>query len=99
MNRALRWTEHAVEDLSTIAEYISLSSPIAAEQLVERVKRQLEQISAYPESGRMVPEVGASDIRELQVKPYRVIYRVLIDQIEVISIVHGRRDFKELPQD
>lgn len=98
MTLPLRWTEHAVGDLSTIAEYVSLSSPIYAEQLVDRIVRQLEQACAYPESGRMVPEVAAPDIRELQVPPYRVIYRVLGDWIEVVSITHSRRSFKELPQ-
>jgi toxin ParE1/3/4 len=95
----LRWTEHAVDDLSTIAEYVSLSSPIYAEQLVDRIVRQLEQVRAYPESGRVVPEVGAPDIRELQVSPYRVMYRVLTDWIEVVSVVHSRRNFRDLPED
>jgi toxin ParE1/3/4 len=99
VTRSLRWTEHAVDDLSTIAEYVSLSSPINAEQLVDRIARQLEQACAHPESGRMVPEVAAPNIRELQVSPYRVMYRVLADRIEVVSIVHGRRNFRELPQD
>jgi toxin ParE1/3/4 len=95
----LRWTEHAVDDLSTIAEYVSLSSPIYADQLVDRIVRQLEQACAYPQSGRIVPEVAAANIRELQVSVYRVMYRVLADQIEVVSIVHSRRNFRELPQD
>lgn len=72
MTLGLRWTEHAVEDLSAIAEYVSLSSPLYAEQLVDRIVRQLEQACVYPESGRMVPEVAAADIREFQVSPYRV---------------------------
>jgi toxin ParE1/3/4 len=95
----LRWTEHAVEDLSAIVEYISLSSPIYAEQLVDRIVRQLEQACAYPESGRLVPELAAADIRELQTRPYRVIYRVVTDRIEVVSIIHSRRSFTQLPEE
>jgi hypothetical protein len=33
--RPLRWTEHAVSQLAAIAEYISLDSPVYAEQVVE----------------------------------------------------------------
>ena len=95
MTLTLRWTEHAVENLSAIAEYISLSSPLYAEQLVDRVVRRLEQACAYPESGRIVPEMAAADIRELQVPPYRVMYRVVTDRIEVVSIMHSRRTFKD----
>jgi len=93
----LRWTEHAIEDLSAIAEYISLSSPLYAEQLVDRIGRRLEQACAYPGSGRIVPEIASADIRELQVPPYRVMYRVVPDKIEVVSILHSRRSFKEEP--
>lgn len=97
MTHTLRWTEHAVEDLSAIAEYISLSSPIYAEQLVDRIVRRLDQACLFPESGRQVPEAASGDMRELQVAPYRVMYRVVADRIEVLSIVHGRQSFRELP--
>ena len=60
MTLSLRWTEHAVDDLSTIAEYVSLSSPINAEQLVDRIARQLEQACAHPESGRMAAGLTAN---------------------------------------
>ena len=89
------WTEHAVEDLSEIAEYVSLSSPVYAEQLVDRIVRQLEQARAFPESGRVVPELAPAGIRELQVPPYRVMYRVITEWIDVVSITHSRRSFDE----
>lgn len=41
MTHRLRWTEPAVGQLGAIAEYISLSSPIYAEQVVERVVLRL----------------------------------------------------------
>ena len=56
MRLGLRWTEQAVNQLSAIAEYISLSSPVYAEQLVERMVLRLRQAQQFPESGRRVPE-------------------------------------------
>ena len=41
--RALRWTEHAVAQLASIAEYVSLSSPVYAEHLVDRLAQRLDQ--------------------------------------------------------
>jgi plasmid stabilization system protein ParE len=38
---ALRWTEQATQQLEAIAEYISVSSPVYAEQVVERIVARL----------------------------------------------------------
>ncbi len=98
MIRPLRWTEQAVTQLSTIAEYISVSSPVYAEQVTDRVVRRLKQAQQFPGSGRAVPEYEAADIRELVEFPYRLIYRVSQSAIEVLAIVHGRRDLDEQSQ-
>jgi plasmid stabilization system protein ParE len=71
-----------VAQLAAIGEYISLDSPIYAEQLVDRLVARLEQARAFPESGRIVPEVGRVEIREFIDPPYRLIYRVHPDAIE-----------------
>jgi toxin ParE1/3/4 len=94
--RPLRWTEHAVSQLAAIAEYISLDSPVYAEQVVDQLVRRLAQAKAFPDSGRMVPEVARPDIRELLELPYRVIYRVRPDAIEVLAVVHARQQLRGL---
>jgi toxin ParE1/3/4 len=94
--RPLRWTEHAVAQLESIAEYVSLSSPVYAEQLLDRIARRLDQAREFPESGRVVPEFARSEIRELIAGPYRLVYRVHPDTIEVLSVLHGRQELREL---
>lgn len=93
---ALRWTEHAVAQLEAVADYISLSSPVYAEHLVDRIARRLEQACEFPESGRVVPEFARPEIRELIERPYRLVYRVHADVIEVLSVLHGRQELREL---
>jgi addiction module RelE/StbE family toxin len=88
----LRWTEHAANQLGAIAEYISVSSPVYAEQVVARIVVRLTQAQAFPESGRQVPEARDPHIREFIESPYRLIYRIREDTIEVIAVVHGRQD-------
>ena len=85
------WTETAIEHLAGIKQYISQTSPIYAEQLVRRVLDQGKQLEAFPESGRMVPEVGRKGIREVIEAPYRVICRVTTQHVEVVFVVHARR--------
>jgi plasmid stabilization system protein ParE len=50
-----------------------------------------KQLEAFPESGREVPEVGKPEVRELIEPPYRVIYRLTGDRVEVVAVVHARR--------
>jgi addiction module RelE/StbE family toxin len=83
------WTENAIEHLANIYEYISLNSPVYAKGMVDRITRRSSQIADSPLSGRMVPEYQAPDIRELIEKPYRIIYRIKQDQIDVLAVIHG----------
>jgi plasmid stabilization system protein ParE len=41
---ALRWTEQATQQVEAIAEYVSVSSPVYAEQVVERIAARLRQV-------------------------------------------------------
>ena len=91
MSLPLRWTEQAAE-LGSIAEYLSLTSPVYAEQVVERIVVRLRQAQDFPESGRHVPEAGDLDVREVIERPYRVFYRARPTAIEVLAIVHARQD-------
>jgi len=90
----LRWTERATEQLAVIAEYISITSPVYAEQVVERIAERFGQVQVFPESGRVPPEARQGEsLRELIEPPYRLIYALRVDSIEVVAIVHGRQDF------
>jgi toxin ParE1/3/4 len=87
----VHWTNNAIEHLANIYEYIALNSPTYAKQMVDRITRRSTQIANQPYSGRMVPEYQAEDIRELIENPYRIIYRVKQDQIDVLAVIHGAR--------
>jgi toxin ParE1/3/4 len=83
------FTENAIEHLVNIYDYISLNSPTYAKRMVDKITRRAEQISVHPYSGRTVPEYESADIRELIEQPYRIIYRIKSDQIDVLAIMHG----------
>jgi toxin ParE1/3/4 len=85
------WTQNAIEHLVNIYEYIALNSPTYAKRMADKITRRSEQIADHPFSGRKVPEYDAEDIRELIEKPYRIIYRIKQDQIDVVAVIHGAR--------
>ena len=87
----VHWTNNALKHLLDIYEYISQNSPFYAERMVDRLTKRSEQIASFPMSGRNVPEYSAEDVRELIEKPYRIIYRIKSDQIDILAVVHGAR--------
>ena len=85
----VHWTQNAINHLINIYEYISLNSPTYAKRMVDKITKRSEQISDHPLSGRKVPEYDSEDIRELIEKPYRIIYRIKPDAIDVLAVIHG----------
>ena len=85
----VQWTHSAIAHLLAIYEHIARDAPIYAQRLVDRLTRRSEQIATFPQSGRVVPEYGAPDIREVIERPYRIIYRIREDQIDVLAVVHS----------
>ena len=86
---SVHWTNTAAEHLLAIYEYIAKDSSVYAQRMVDRLTRRSEQIAAFPLSGHIVPEYEAEDIREVIEKPYRLIYRVKSDRVDVLAVVHG----------
>jgi len=91
----LRWTLQAADDLAAIKEFIGRDSAIYARQVVERLYEAVSELSAFPDIGRIVPERGQSDIREILRPPYRIVYRRGDEIIEILTIHHSSRVFPE----
>ena len=49
------------------------------------------RLSDFPNSGRLVPEDARDETREIIVGNYRVIYGILEDEVQVITVRHGAR--------
>ena len=90
------WTETAINHLSSIYNYISQNSPQYAQRLVERITSRSQQISQFPLSGRIVLEFKTQQIREVIEGSYRIIYYLKPEQIDIIAVVHGREQIKEI---
>jgi plasmid stabilization system protein ParE len=85
----VHWTDTALGHLDAIYRYIARDSPVYAKRMVDRLTRRSQQIGAFPLSGRMVPEYEMTQIREAVEGPYRVIYYIKPDQIDVLAVLHG----------
>jgi plasmid stabilization system protein ParE len=85
----VHWTVSAIESLTNIYAHISLNSPVYARGMVDKITRRSVQIGNHPFSGRRVPEYDNTDIREIIERPYRIIYRIKTDQIDILAIIHS----------
>jgi hypothetical protein len=56
---------------------------------VRRIVVAVERLHAFPESGRIVPERNAPNIREVIVSRYRVVYRLGRDAVEIATVFRG----------
>ena len=92
----LIWSPQALRDLENIRDYIAADSPRYAALVVERIVVQVERLSSFPESGRVVPERNSPDIREVIVAPYRLVYRLRPGLVEIATVFRGSRMFPEL---
>lgn len=85
----VNWTETAIEHLSSIHDYVAQNSPAYAQRIVDQLTRRSQQIAQFPHSGRAVPELDLPQVREVVEGPYRIIYRIRPDRIDVLAVIHG----------
>jgi len=88
----VHWTDTAQGHLDAVHRYIAQNSPEYAKRMVDRLTRRSQQIGDFPQSGRVVPEYQLDQIREVIEGPYRIIYDIKPDQIDVLAVVHAARD-------
>ncbi len=88
----VHWTDTAEGHLDALYTYIAQDSPEYANRMVDRLTRRSQQIADFPFSGRRVPEYDIDQIREVIEGPYRIIYHIKPDQIDVLAVIHGAMD-------
>ena len=84
------WLKSALNNLDEIAEYISQESSQAAQQVVDLIIEQVNQLTAQPALGRSGRVVGT---RELVISNsyYLVPYRIKNNQVEILRVFHTSR--------
>ena len=92
----VEWTEPAVTDLKNIQNYIAKDSAEYADAIVERLILSVDQLEAFPESGRRVPESADPKVRELLVESYRIIYRWRKNAMQILAVVHSARHLTQM---
>lgn len=90
--KPIEFAESALRDLEDILSwYAGQQVPDVGERLVRELFARTEQLTDFPESGRIVPEFGVKTIRELIHPPFRLVYRIDPAVIWIIRVWRSER--------
>lgn len=87
------WAPAALKDIDSIACYIERDSVDQASLFVTRIIEMTDQLEFFPESGRVIPEIKNKNCRELIYGAYRVMYRIVKNEIWITGVTHTSRDW------
>jgi plasmid stabilization system protein ParE len=79
--------------LEEIREYIAQDSPRYAAVVAARLVGAVDRLRAFPESGRLVPEVADPSVREIIHGAYRIVYQLRVATAEVLTVFRASRLF------
>ena len=91
--REVVWSRLARRTLDEILDYVAQESPTAAGNLLSTALDRASSLGTLADRGRIVPEVGVRNVRELLIGRYRMLYEVRDDIVIVLAMIHGARDF------
>lgn len=94
MTLPIIWRASARSDLAAIIRYVANVNPLAARRLRQVLMESVLPVSEHPYLYRQSQTVPA--LREIVAHPnYIVYYRVTSSCIEVVNVIHTRREFPE----
>jgi len=93
--RVITFAVLAVKDLEAISNwYVDQEVPDAGKKLLREIISQVERLADFPESGRIVPEFGIVNLREIIFPPFRIVYRLDKNRVRIVRIWRSERLLK-----
>jgi plasmid stabilization system protein ParE len=99
MNRYILSPE-AAGDLFDIWDYIeSQSRAEIADRVVSEIRARIEFLSGSPSVGHRRKDLSHHDLRFFASYSYLIVYRPNTNPLQIVSILHGRRDVEQILND
>jgi len=92
MAHKIIWSPEALDDLTSIRDFIARDSENYAIAVVDAILTAVEGLPEFPQLGQAVVALGDASIRQLVASRYRIIYRVRDQHIDVAAVIDGARD-------
>jgi toxin ParE1/3/4 len=94
----IRYLSLAVLDLASIRAYIAADDPKAAQQVGKRLSRMINGLARLPNLGKPGRVFGTFELVTPKIGKtvYVVVYRVKLEQIEILRVLPGMRDIDQI---
>jgi len=94
----LIWSPAARDDLHDIVIFIARENPERAMSFGYQLISEIDRLQQFPELGRIVPEYRNDNLREIILRPYRIVYRLNRDSkiCEIARVWHSARGIPRL---
>lgn len=89
-------TEAAWSDLSGIVDYIGEANPKAADTFVSEVYATCQALGSFPKSHPLIFDKKKRGLRRVVHGNYLIFFQIRGDDIEVVHVIHGARDYQRL---
>jgi addiction module RelE/StbE family toxin len=87
------WSEHALNDLDVIFDFLSEKSVKAAEKIVSALLSRTSQLETFPESGQKQENISSSvTYRYLVEEDYKIIYSYTNGVVYIHTVFDCRQD-------
>src|SRR5659263_51880 len=93
------WSYVALGNLIETNKYIASENPEAARKVINDIFDAGNKIKAFPEKGRIVPELRRKNVREVFCYEYRIIYRIESKRIFVLTVLNMKQLLKKNPME
>lgn len=97
MNRRYILAPEAARDLAHIWRYLKReASPQIADKVEAAIRGKIVFLAMSPQVGHWRPDLTSAPVRFFSVYSYLIVYLPETKPLQVVSILHGRRDIKTL---
>lgn len=99
MNSRYILAPQAAQDLVDIWKYIKEQSSVATGERIESaIRKQVEFLSDHSGAGHFRKDLTDENVKFFPVYSYLIVYRPETKPLQVVAILHGRRDVEKLLQ-
>jgi len=89
----------AKNDLREIIKFISKNNTMNGLNILKRIEEKISTLDHFPERGGYIPELlknNIKDYRQLIESPWRIIYKINNNVVNVLLIIDSRRNTEDI---
>ena len=96
----IEYSKESKEDLIGIKQYIkyNLQEPETANKLISKIRKSIKTLKENPEIYAIIDDdiIRKLEIRKLIVDNYIIFYRIKDNDIQIVRVMYGRRNWVNL---